>query len=94
MAPVIALSLLCLSSVENFGNVTIANRLPAYCTQHLGAPPWPVSSLPAAAAPPEPAQAVERPKAKPKKTVKKQPKRKRCKPGRTRNAAGICGRWR
>ncbi len=92
MAPVIALSLLCLSSVENFGNVTIANRLPAYCTEHLGAPPWPVSAMPAAVAPPEPA--AEKPKAKPKKTVKKQPNRKRCKPGRTRNAAGICGRWR
>ena len=93
MAPVLALAMLCVSPTMTLDRMTIANRLPSACTEFLGAPPLPVS-LPAAVAPPEPAQAVEKPKAAPKKTVKKQPNRKRCKPGRTRNAAGICGRWR
>ena len=95
MAPVLALALICISPVQSFGNITVVNRLPEYCTQHLGAPPWPVSNLPAAVAPPEPVPVVEKPKVVEKAVVKKkQPKRTKCKRGRTRNAAGICGRWR
>jgi hypothetical protein len=95
MAPVLALALLCVSSVETFGKITVVNRLPSACTEYLGSPPLPVSELPAAVAPP-----VVEPKAEPPKIVekpvvkKKSTKRKRCRPGRTRNAAGICGRWR
>ena len=90
MAPAVALALLCISPTMTLDRMTIANRLPSVCTEHLGAPPWPVSAMPAAVAPP----VAEPPKVEPKKAVKKKPNRKRCKPGRTRNAAGICGRWR
>lgn len=99
-----ALALLCVSPVDVVGNITIVNRLPPGCTQVLGSPPLP-TSLPAAVAPPisemtyqataEPVQAAPAKKAtKPAKKAKKPAKRKRCKPGRTRNAKGICGRWK
>jgi hypothetical protein len=99
-----ALALLCVSPVDVVGNITIVNRLPPGCTQVLGSPPLP-TSLPAAVAPPisemtyqataEPVQAaaVKKATTAPKK-AKKPAKRARCKPGRTRNAKGICGRWR
>ena len=96
MGPLIAVAM-CVSPVQSFGNITVVNRLPEYCTQHLGAPPWPRSSLPAAVAPPEPVvEAVEEPPKvveKKKAVVKKKASRQKCKKGRTRNAAGQCGRW-
>lgn len=100
MTGIWALALLCVSPVDVVGNITIVGRLPPGCTQVLGSPP-----LPAAVAPPisemtyqataEPVQADPVKKAtKPAKKAKKPAKRARCKPGRTRNAKGICGRWR
>jgi outer membrane biosynthesis protein TonB len=99
-----ALALICISPVETYGKITIANRVPAGCSQVLGSPPLP-TSLPAAVAPPiaemayqptaEPVQAAPVKKAvKAPKKAKKPAKRARCKPGRTRNAKGVCGRWR
>jgi len=104
MNSLLALALLCFSQVETHGKITIANRVPAACAQVLGSPPLP-TSLPAAVAPPisemtyqataEPVQAAPVKKAtKPAKKARKPAKRARCKPGRTRNAKGICGRWR
>jgi hypothetical protein len=34
----IALAMLCVSPVENFGAVTVANRVPAICSAVLGSP--------------------------------------------------------
>ena len=103
MTPAWTLALLCLSPVSQYGNITIANRLPVACTAYLGSPPWPVTELPAPVAPPvfpsaateKAAEAVPVEKATtPAKKAKKPARRSRCKPGRTRNMQGICGRWR
>jgi hypothetical protein len=95
-----ALALLCVSPVETVGNITIVNRVPVACTQILGSPPLPVS--PAVPISEMPYNATEKaleaaPVKKataPAKKAKKPARRSRCKPGRTRNAAGVCGRWR
>jgi hypothetical protein len=95
----IVLAMLCVSPIESHGNITIVNRLPAGCTQVLGSPPLPDPVMPISEMP---YNATEKPlEAKPAapvttpaKKVKKPAKRARCKPGRTRNAKGICGRWR
>jgi hypothetical protein len=99
-----ALALLCVSPVETVGNITIANRVPVACTQILGSPLLPVAVSPiqemAYQATEEAAQAVPVKKATPApKKAKKPAKRARkqssagCRPGRWRNARGICGRW-
>lgn len=92
----IALAMLCISPTYQVGNITVANRVPAVCSAVLGSPPLPVSVSEMAYNDDGKAlQAVPAKKATalPKK-VKKPAKRARCKPGRVRNAKGICGRWR
>lgn len=96
---IIALVMLCISPTYQVGNITVANRVPAICSPVLGAPPLPVSVVPVSEmAYNDDGKAVEAVPVKkattlPKK-AKKPAKRARCKPGRTRNAKGICGRWR
>lgn len=100
-----ALALLCVSPVETVGSITIANKVPASCAQVLGSPPLPVSpqvnlaDMPynptqeAVQAVPAPVKASTPKKAKKPPTARKKRSGGKCKPGRWRNARGICGRW-
>lgn len=66
---------------------TVAFRTPAECAQVVptATPPTPQAKPPAAKS--------KRPARVEKAKAKKPARRVPCKPGRTRNSRGICGRW-
>jgi len=100
----LAAILLCISPVADYtvtvdGVVergTIVYRLPASCSVALGAPKLP-EGLPVAAAPPPETstEAAEPPRVKKKvaRPAAKKRSARGCKPGRTRDSRGRCGRW-
>lgn len=108
MTPAFAILAMCISTTMNAGSVTIVNRVPAHCLEVLGGPALPVAVVPiqemayndtpeaagAISAPPKastPKKAKKRPAASRKQSVKGSTRG--CRPGRWRNARGICGRW-
>lgn len=101
MTPAFAILALCLSPTESLtilrdhrppSHVTVAYRSPAHCAPKVRLAKD-QDRVPQEASR-RPVEAKVAPRATtPAKKAKKPAKRQRCKPGRTRNSRGICGRW-